>query len=493
MNQVLNIFFILLILYPVGKMFAHSRSSTDSCEATIGKHLRILTRQVEGSIPVELFNQFRRAYNQDRIQGDDRFVMWNFRQPAKILSLDKNTLTLGTATADGRLQTIRLLRVEESKSFKPVRRYTSIYTSLEAQSFFDYFDSPVKNLPALYIDGSQKSEELERQGYKLGLYSGIDEVVNLVKVGQLLLQRKFNPFQTHIVYFEEQVNAFIEYIRKGIHLQKEERHSQWKKRLKILERLEQEALLKIKERKVTYFWWLTFTLRLSYLATAPQQRRYIDKHDWVTPKGVQREFNRKPSSYSIIKKLIYKIPNIIVIPTIERLGEMALNQAVGQRVVPIELVNRRMHGMFPDEYLRHDMNHALSGYGQNYGGWVEDFHRGFMKKLPQLTKEERVMAELVYFAIGHEYPPLRMEDIELQNRSNRTEVVRSLYRSIAVFNRYKVRSNILSFLFNVPIPAQFQMSHSEFPVYSIFVFRRIAQEVIREENIVLPSDVKENQ
>ena len=492
MNQNLNVLFIFLfmIFYPSGAILAHSRpyTSMDPCEATINKHLRIIEEQKRGTIPIELFNQFRRAYNQGRITENDRFVMWNFRQPAKILSLDENTLTLGVVATDGRLQVIRLLRTENSKAVKSAHRYTSIYTSLDVQSFFDYFDSPVKVVPSLYVDGNQKSEELERQGYKLELYSGIDKVVYLVKVGQLLLRRKFNPFQTHIVYFANQVDAFIEHIRKGILLQKEERHSQWRTRLKILERLKQEALLKINERKVTYFWWLTFTLRLSYLATDPQQRNFIDEHDWFTPQGVKKELKKRPSSYNIIQKLIYKIPHVIVIPTIEGLGEMALNQAIGQRVVPVELVNRKIHGLYPDEYLRHDMNHALSGYGQNYGDWVEDFHRGFMKKLPHLTKEERVMAELVYFAIGHENPyKAQMEDIYLQGKRHRNKVIRSLERSMAVFNIDRVRSNVTSIFFNAPIPPDFQMKRSEFLEHSISVFRRVAHEVILEENIILPS------
>ena len=209
MNQNLNILFLLLlvIFYPA-EIFAHSRTlPMGQCEATINKYLRILRNQVTGTIPIEKFNQFRRAYNQGKIEGDNRFVMLNFRQPAKILNLNEHTLTLGIATADGRFRVIRALRQTASK-FKS--QYTSIYVSPEVRSFFDYFDSTVKTIPFIYSVGTRKSEELEEQGYPSNLYQGIDEVTHLVEFGKLLLESKFNPFQTHIVYFANQVSTFID-------------------------------------------------------------------------------------------------------------------------------------------------------------------------------------------------------------------------------------------------------------------------------------------
>ena len=169
-----------------------------------------------------------------------------------------------------------------------------------------------------------------------------------------------------------------------------------------------------------------------------------------------------------------------MIPTIESLGEMALNQAIAQRVVPIELANHEFNGIFPDSYFRHDMSHAFNGYGLDHGKWFANFHRGFMKKLSRLTVEERIMAELVYFAIGHEQANKeQIKDIYLKKRSTRTHVVHSLQRSMAAFKN--LNTSIL-----------LQMKHSHFIERSISVFQRIAHEVIQEENIHLPSDEQGN-
>ena len=333
--------------------------------------------------------------------------------------------------------------------------------------------------------GVRESERLKKQGYAPYLYSGIDEVIHLTRVGKSLKSEPVHPDKTHIEDFALAIDPAVAHIRKGIEMYKHHRKAYLSK-MRILSRFINEARLRRQERQVTYRWWLLFSLRLSILGMpySKKTKAIALRNEWQTHKGMEGLLESEQAHFSQLLAIMNRFPEMIIIPTTAGLGLMALNRASAQGVAPIELANHKKNGQYAYDYFMHDINHAQLGYGVNYGSWHAGFHKGFLRAVEDLPAKDRLIVEMVYFWRGHEHPKMQsVRDFLLTG-------IRSAKKKKAMFQElsslfFHVNADFL-YDNGLYYPSQHKLYHvrkMQFVKDSIELFSRTAREVIKQENL----------
>ena len=245
-----------------------------------------------------------------------------------------------------------------------------------------------------------ENKPLEFETEKLGseYTRGWLEIQEQIAFGKALRNLKIppHPHKTHIEYFALKIPLHINYIRNGIARSKVFGIEEKQTVLHRLSQLEQEARQAIREKAVSYVWWLTFNLNLA---------RVISGEEIL-------EQTESDSSYLLYNNIAH-FPVVLTLPTIEgMLGTATLNRAFSNRIAPFGLVTKPTKDannlLSPIQFAKHDLGHANSTntldtftYSHLSERQVIDtnVHIRFMETL---SGQERKQAEDAYFYHTHE-------------------------------------------------------------------------------------------
>ena len=147
--------------------------------------------------------------------------------------------------------------------------------------------------------------------------NGWFEIQEQIAFGKALRNLKTlpHPHKTHIEYFALKIPVHIDYIRNGITQSIDLNAKEKQTALYRLDQLEQEARQAVREKTVTYVWWLTFNLNLARV---------------ISGKEILEQTNNKLSEH------IAHFPVALILPTIEgNLGKATLSRAFSNRIMPI--------------------------------------------------------------------------------------------------------------------------------------------------------------
>ena len=242
--------------------------------------------------------------------------------------------------------------------------------------------------------GLMRSTEaaLKAKGYRPAFTDGLDEVNRMVELAQRLRTSKADPFTTHIPEFADSIPDRIKFIREGI-------PESNKESLQILDDLHKEAMDKIKEKGVTYQWWLKWNNKLTFIPAeetlASATRGNFEIADMVFDE----------------ESVVTTFPNNVFMPTTSDLGVITLNHSFSNNVFPIGVINKITSAdgreFRPEGFFAHDREHAEDFLRLKHNTKKEVLKDNLYQKIQrmELSLEEREMVETIYFLGIHEDRP----------------------------------------------------------------------------------------
>ena len=289
-----------------------------------------------------------------------------------------------------------------------------------------------QHINELPFEGEQ---QLRDQEYTNAYIAGFDHVRENLQLAERLRRDRINPFTSHIQEFADLIDTHIEFIKEGIQSQDSDDKEM---RLNLLESLKSEARKRQNLEEVTYRWWFNFNFLLSILATPQLLSHFyleaIDINDLITNSSIEKTnsfFLRglKKRSEDIIEAindffigatyetnteekrrftwernwyLINAFPKRVLIPTIQPLGIISINETHGTRVHFIGLnkefktADRRV--MYSDDFFQHDISHVDNIKNIN-NLQLTKYIRDKITSLPRLQRE---VLEYVFYDITYE-------------------------------------------------------------------------------------------
>ncbi len=266
-------------------------------------------------------------------------------------------------------------------------------------------------------------------GYGPAWTKGWYEAYELLEVGQNLREKNINPHKTHIEYFARDIDKHINHIREGIlSLVDKAVKSALLNHLEIIESSAKKAL---REKAVTYRYWLDFNRQLSRVNTV-QEGGVMSFGDHLSGRGTEQAF-----------------PTLIVLPVIVEngmLGIMTINRMFPYRIYPIglskgpkEVGDQRMN---PARFYDHDLLHTEGGLLSYNNKDRILFHSRFLKFVENLSPKKRKNVELAYFILIHE---INQDFLDFPVREQSDQSLKKLL--ISILNRqYKKRSSLHPFI-----------------------------------------------
>ena len=263
---------------------------------------------------------------------------------------------------------------------------------------------------------ANREAQLAQQGFGNKFTASLDLVINeWAVVRRRLEELQADPRNTHIEYFADQIPDHIAYIRKGIEavLTSSDPNRDFSleaglEKLKALKNLEKKAKTAIKNKKVTYQWWLEFNIALSRIMSGDIPRgnhlfRLFSRYNHPL-----RLFLPQPSFIATeIREHLSEFPSHIFIPTIkgEDIGIIAFRKARENGVYPLGLINTSfavIDGVLKSSYgaIVHDVIHA--GYPANRIRHNAVFRQELGEYIETLPPEKRKKMEIIYFLLTHE-------------------------------------------------------------------------------------------
>ncbi len=253
-------------------------------------------------------------------------------------------------------------------------------------------------LERVKVPASLKREDhLRSQGVREYYTAGLDEVVKLRVLARALKSGVVDPENTHIVDFADQVENHIAFFNVGVwdpvHKNRdkpshplssdpEEKQSGlwWSRQFEDLIR---QARSRVKNKRLTYKFWVEFNYRLSALSQGTDFSEERTRH------------------FGILKHF----PDYVYLPTIKELGIMAFNHVDTHGIILIGLINRpvEVDGVlfYPEKFFHHDAVHYR--YGTKKIHQVEkEFYKQWSHQVKTLSPTQREKVELVYFLMTHE-------------------------------------------------------------------------------------------
>ena len=280
------------------------------------------------------------------------------------------------------------------------------FANIDCQSIF-------KTLPNEEI-------RLREKGIKEEFTAYVNDVDRIIQVGKEIQKIKnLDAFQTHIPYFEEFIDRHIDWVREGIknkniipspfagidiEIPNESKENHASDRIFLLEKFYQHILDAVKNKKLTYAYWILWNDYLSEILVAHYKidTREMDMimKDLSNTKNIEGNFRM-----TRLSTVINSFPQFIALPIpSNKLGFIALNRAADQKVVPISLSNQMITAdnvpMDPRFLFYHDIFHSFveSKFGR-YNLFEITRNQKF---LSSLTAHQRELLELMLFYTTHE-------------------------------------------------------------------------------------------
>ena len=258
-------------------------------------------------------------------------------------------------------------------------------------------------------------QQLRDEGYEEKDIAGLDHARSNLELAHRLRTGSIHPTTTHIEEFADLIDAHIAFIERGIRSQNYIYPSDIEGkalRLEQLERLKSEAQMRKDLGQVTYEWWFFFNLRLAIAATTWTGSSFdiitiffkgSYSLELMTDDGIKKFWNR----YDSVKKfwnrrgpsyLLNDFPKRILIPTIQDLSRMAINETYGTGVHLIGLINDDDSAFgTPIDFALHDIFHATR---RNID--KSEMAKRVMLKKANLPRYQRIPVEWMFFEFTHE-------------------------------------------------------------------------------------------
>ena len=235
---------------------------------------------------------------------------------------------------------------------------------------------------------TSKEQPLKQRGYSSAYTKYVDELTRWNTIRQRFQSFKVNPYKTHIPYLQEFIDPYISYMKKGVEFLPTPKLK--KGAIDRLTELENRANKAIRDKTITYQWWLKFIMNLS------QTLQYEHKTDRITD--------------NVEEALLEYFPLIIVAPIRGEGGIIAFNETGPVGVHALGLINKRLkvhgHPNYPPfEFTSHDLLHLFQSMQlrvSSFNTGHELFHNRLMDLKKELTDEQRKNVELAYFLLTHE-------------------------------------------------------------------------------------------
>ena len=260
----------------------------------------------------------------------------------------------------------------------------------------------------------ETEQQMRDKGYNNDYIVGLDHARENVQLAEKLRSDSIDPKIDHIKEFSDLIDVHINYIEEGFRthmhrighrLETIEYLDDKDSRLQQLELLKLEAQQRLMSKQVTYNWWFFFNVRLAIVITPWDE--YMEAHfnteelteELMTHDGIEEFWKKNHSEYF---SMMDQFPERILIPTIQDLGKIAINNTYGTGVHLIGVSNRfqtvHENSMSPFLFLDHDLEHAIS----------RDIDRSRMARrvmwqIANLTGRQREIVEYLFFELSHEY------------------------------------------------------------------------------------------
>ena len=239
---------------------------------------------------------------------------------------------------------------------------------------------------------------LREKGHQTIYTQELDHAIHLIHLGKKLRAKNVHPQRTHVKDFEKFTKEHIEFIKNSLLSQDQKLDTQ----LQILEQLEQKVNRQIKNRKVTYAWYLKVNYYLSSLASG-------NYFEFQSLDDLEILFFENSSYF--YELALSQFPDKIFLPTIKRIGIMGFNRSFTEGINFIGLIGEKTYAdgreLTPEKFFQHDIEHgnSISNFvfsKNNLMNQWKKIYPQFMNRLKNLPPEKREMAEMIYFMIAHE-------------------------------------------------------------------------------------------
>ena len=336
-----------------------------------------------------------------------RSTLRSMGQPSRILKVEKETdegfEVLAEVLSDNGFLTTEKVIIQKDSERGITHQHGTIYHGAihsDTQVLFAGVKSQKSKvhredikLPA----PTQQEKTLQEQGFGPAWTKGLDKLNEWVAVRKQLQDLKVHPRTTHIPYFSDQIELHLTFAREALGT------TFSKQQKKALVNLMKEARKTISKEKVTYDWWLSFNLQLSYLLSPLTSKdKDYDVGSYLKTKS--------PFNVGIETIPITQFPLQMAVPTIKgELGIITFNRAQSEGIYPLGLISRSKEvdgeDMTPIKFIDHDIGHMdsnLSEVMEHHSSHYRLKHKKMLGLMENLPTEKRKQAELVYFVLTHE-------------------------------------------------------------------------------------------
>ena len=440
MKNILLLFIILL-----GSKSLSEISSVNSCEPTIANFITPARRaissphvEVKKPQPNHKNRQFiETVYNIETFTPANRYISIE-GTPAQIIEIDEQGRLIieeGLWTKKRRkINKLELKFAISSVRFEPALRV-----------FFQNQENFPREVEAFNIPRTHEERTLQSEGFTPAFYSGVDAVLYWNQVGQKMKAGFINPYQTHIEEFAHHVNGHITFMKEGILNRTDISQELKNEMLALLNQFFEEAQQKIKDKELTYAYWLYWNQRLAILASPTIYNKIKNTYSntltwqeswWRTDTSIHslkireqlKHFLSKENVfyYSIweIQNILDKFPNEIAFHIPGPLGAIALVEA-SPNAIPLSLRHSisttEGFTMNAVQQTHHDYIHYFAGFGTSEWPHIiqspiskERFKQAFKEKIRALDRHQKRQAYIGMFLLMHDFPL----DVNIQKPKN---------------------------------------------------------------------------
>ena len=250
-----------------------------------------------------------------------------------------------------------------------------------------------QTLNRVQVPPAQETEAgLRARGFREVHIAGMDEVHRMEAIAHALRTNRVDPNMTHIEDFAAQVEGHIAFFKRSGKVEE------------AIEKLAREARQMVRDKKVTYNWWMQWNTKMVETAEDLSKKDPHAIYDFSFDSDI---FNMQMGNFQTKP---FSSDSIVFLPTTKELGVMAFNQASSKKLIPLGLTDRVTEAdglpFGPMRFLKHDINHGRNVYRPRLveNKRYKDFHKSFREKVKDLPKPRREKLETMLFVITHEYP-----------------------------------------------------------------------------------------
>ncbi len=264
-----------------------------------------------------------------------------------------------------------------------------------------------KILSRVKVSPAQETEQqLRKKGFRDAYIAGMDEAHRMEAIADALRSNKVDPAVTHIEDFADQVEEHIAFFQRDTNREKEEIPALKKKVVdrEAMEMLVRKARENVKNKEVTYNWWLQWNLKMLDTVSETRLTDFVEEYKhalkFKSPyKERFVEFLRIVEGYFQIGS--FGLDDLVYFPTIKRLEIMAFNQVSSKKLVLLALFDRPAPAdgliLHPIPFLLHDLQHSYNGRDLVDSFKYKVFHKLFKEKVKTLSTSQREKVELILY------------------------------------------------------------------------------------------------